>query len=172
MLLRLVLTGAVVLICFSASYVEGFALTGTASCRAGVGGLLASPRHEETTRRSLLTSTAAAVLGLTIPFTARADTGADVRGIGVTPFNSLMFQYRGSEYGGIKASDIDGPSVSYADFVAKLKAGEVDFVEFLAPDGDVAYATFKGQKPIRIGEGKCRTEEHKYTFQDESLLLG
>ena len=28
------------------------------------------------------------------------------------------------------------------------------FVEFLAPDGDVAYATFKdGEQKIRIGEG-------------------
>lgn len=44
----------------------------------------------------------------------------------------------------------------------KLNSDQVDFVEFLAPNGDAAYATFKSSgesgtttksKPIRIGEG-------------------
>mmetsp|Transcript_24957 Transcript_24957/g.57655 ORF Transcript_24957/g.57655 Transcript_24957/m.57655 type:complete len:182 (+) Transcript_24957:122-667(+) len=61
---------------------------------------------------------------------------------------------------GLTAEEIGEPSISYKDFLAKLTAGEVSFVEFLAPDGDVAYATFKpleGEEksapPIRIGEG-------------------
>jgi len=88
-----------------------------------------------------------------------ADSGAEVRGTAVTPFNGLAFQYRGSEFDGLKASDIDEPSVSYNEFIQRMKAGEVKFVEFLAPDGDKAYATFLGQdgktqNPIRIGEGK------------------
>ena len=57
------------------------------------------------------------------------------------------------------------PSITYADFNEKLKSGQVTFVEFLAPDGDVAYATIKTQgdgggsgsgnssTKLRIGEG-------------------
>jgi hypothetical protein len=81
------------------------------------------------------------------------------QGIDVTPFNGLAFNYRGGGYGGLDASTLNEPSISYADFNDKLKAGEVNFVEFFAPDGDVAYATFKPKEgeaketPIRIGEG-------------------
>jgi hypothetical protein len=72
----------------------------------------------------------------------------------VTAFNGLAFNYRGGEYGGLDASSLDELTVSYKDFNEKLKAGEVVFVEFFAPDGDVAYATFKDDdKKIRIGEG-------------------
>ena len=34
-----------------------------------------------------------------------------------------------------------------------MKKGEIKRVEFIAPDGDVAYATFQDDKTIRIGEG-------------------
>mmetsp|Transcript_8783 Transcript_8783/g.10047 ORF Transcript_8783/g.10047 Transcript_8783/m.10047 type:complete len:218 (-) Transcript_8783:101-754(-) len=44
---------------------------------------------------------------------------------------------------GLDASLLDEPSISYKDFNDKLTKGEVVFVEFLAPDGDVAYATVK-----------------------------
>jgi hypothetical protein len=77
----------------------------------------------------------------------------------VTPFNGLIFNYRGFEYGGLSAEDVvvaakNEPTISYQEFMDKLKSGNVEFVEFLAPDGDSAYATFMGNnKPIRIGEG-------------------
>lgn len=119
-----------------------------------------SPVREDavSTRRAvLMTWSVATLLGAGTDL-ASADTGAEVRGTDVTPFNGLAFQYRGSEFGGLKASDIDEPSVTYTDFMQRLKAGEVKFVEFLAPDGDKAYATFlkdgKPEDPIRIGEGK------------------
>lgn len=103
-------------------------------------------------RRSVIQGAAAVVF--TIPAMASAETGAEVRGTPLTPFNSLAYQYRGVEYGGLKASDLDEPSVSYKDFIERLKKGEVDFVEFMAPHGDAAYATFKGEGgSIRIGEG-------------------
>jgi len=79
-----------------------------------------------------------------------------VRGIDVTPFNGLAFQYRGSDFAGLKADEINEPSISYREFMEKLKSGEVEFVEFMAPDGDAAYVTLKsksGAPPIRIGEG-------------------
>ena len=106
-------------------------------------------------RRSLVHGAAASIAALfSAPVIAASDTGPQVRGTPVTPFNSLIFQYRGSEFGGLRESDLNEPSVSYAEFCEKLKAGEVEFVEFMAPDGDAAYATFKG-KPgaIRVGEG-------------------
>ena len=126
-------------------------------------------------RRSLLTRAAAGVFTAataitTVPPIATADTGAEVRGIEVTPFNGLIFNYRGSEFGGISEDDLDEPSVSYAEFMTRLKKGEVAFVEFLAPDGDAAYATFKSgseggsNKPIRIGEGE--------TKQNKKLSIG
>ena len=72
----------------------------------------------------------------------------------VTAFNGLAFNYRGGEFGGLDASTIDEPTVTYKEFNERLKAGEVAFVEFFAPDGDVAYVTFKNDdKKIRIGEG-------------------
>jgi hypothetical protein len=89
---------------------------------------------------------------------AVAVTGAEVRGTPVNAFNGLAFQYRGSDFNGLSASDIDEPSISYQEFVTKLKSGDVLFVEFYAPDGDVAYATLKStsnnsNNKIRIGEG-------------------
>jgi hypothetical protein len=82
------------------------------------------------------------------------------QGIEVTAFNGLTSNYRGGSFGGLDAEDLNEASVSYADFNARLKAGEVEFVEFMAPDGDAAYATFKAMKEgdakplaIRIGEG-------------------
>lgn len=110
-------------------------------------------------RRSLFSACAATVsLWGACASISRADTGAEVRGTQVNAFNGLIFNYRGNEFGGLKASDIDEPSVSYADFMGKLKEGKVQFVEFVAPDGDKAYATFlgddgKAEAPLRIGEG-------------------
>lgn len=108
-------------------------------------------------RRSVMASAAAFLIAM--PGQSHADTGAEVRGIGLTPFNGLAFQYRGTDFGGLKADDIAEPSVSYEEFVKSLQNGEVSFVEFLAPAGDVAYVTFAAKDggsqpaPIRIGEG-------------------
>jgi len=89
----------------------------------------------------------------TSPLISQADTGAEVRGIGVNPFNGLIFNYRGSDFAGLKGEDIDEPSIPYIDFLEKLKSGDVTFVEFMAPAGDAAYATFKDGSKLRIGEG-------------------
>mmetsp|Transcript_22752 Transcript_22752/g.27903 ORF Transcript_22752/g.27903 Transcript_22752/m.27903 type:complete len:186 (-) Transcript_22752:3421-3978(-) len=80
-------------------------------------------------------------------------------GVNLSPFNGLSFNYRGNDKNGLDASTIDEPSIPYVDFLKKLDEGDVEFVEFLAPNGDAAYATFKVKdgekmmKPIRIGEG-------------------
>jgi hypothetical protein len=116
------------------------------------------------TRRSIVSKLA--VYGVTSGFlltrpivpVAVADTGAEVRGTPVNAFNGLAFQYRGSDFNGLTATNINEPSISYQEFVSKLKSGDVLFVEFYAPDGDVAYATLKStsnnqNNKIRIGEG-------------------
>lgn len=87
-------------------------------------------------------------------------------GVGLTPFNSLAFNYREGESPTVDGSEISEDSIPYSDFLEKLSADKVTFVEFLAPNGDAAYATLKSStvsedgtttettsKPIRIGEG-------------------
>ena len=101
-----------------------------------------SQNGEQMSRRNaLLSGAAAASAALIGPKTASA--GETRQGIELTPFNSLAFQYRNSQNGGLDASTIGEPSIPYADFLTKLSTGDVEFVEFLAPDGDVAYATLK-----------------------------
>jgi len=110
---------------------------------------------------SLLTSNIVAVAGRSVLFPAAARAEAETMergGVKLTPFNSLAFNYRGGESPTVDASTLNEPSVSYAEFLEKLNANQVTFVEFLAPNGDAAYATFKSEdsnnsKPIRIGEG-------------------
>jgi hypothetical protein len=111
-------------------------------------------------RRSFLAAGVAMATLLSSSQAALAEQALETRqGIEVTAFNGLIFNYRGGSFGGLDASTLNEPSISYNEFNQKLKAGEVEFVEFLAPDGDAAYATFKtaggGPKatPIRIGEG-------------------
>ena len=110
-----------------------------------------------TSRRQWFNVVVGGLAATTIPSRpAQADTGANVRGIDMTPFNGLIFNYRASDSpSSLQASDLDEPSISYADFCQKLKDGQVQFVEFMAPNGDAAYATLKGQEdnPIRVGEG-------------------
>ena len=104
---------------------------------------------------SLAAAALIASVAAVVPQIAFADTaGADIRGTKLTPLNSLTFQYRGADFGGLDSSTINGPSISYKEFLDKLSGGDVEFVEFLAPNGDEAYATLKSTKSrIRIGEG-------------------
>ena len=145
------------------AFVFALLVCGTAALAPQKGGRTARRLQQAAdapTRRNVLATTMAAVLttvGSTQ--TASADTGAEVRGTAVTPFNGLAFQYRGSDFAGLTSADIDEPSVSYQDFMQRLKTGQVKFVEFLARDGDKAYATFvsadgKTEAPIRIGAGE------------------
>ena len=94
-------------------------------------------------RNALLSGAAAAASAALIGPNAASAAGETRQGIELTPFNSLAFQYRNSQNGGLDATTINEPSIPYADFLSKLSSGEVEFVEFLAPDGDVAYATLK-----------------------------
>jgi hypothetical protein len=123
------------------------------------------------TRRSFLVAAAAAASMTTMAAASTTAISANAaqepefrQGIKVDAFNGLIFNYRGGDFGGLTADDVGNePSVSYAEFNQRLAAGEVEYVEFLAPDGDKAYVTFKAKdgndskqtaaSPIRIGEG-------------------
>ena len=111
-------------------------------------------------RRSFLASGLAVATSIVTTQVALAEQAPETRqGIPVTAFNGLIFNYRGGSFGGLDASTIDEPSISYEEFNKLLKEGQVEFVEFEAPDGDVCRATLKAkdggskQPPIRIGEG-------------------
>jgi hypothetical protein len=114
--------------------------------------MIATPARENA-RRSLLGSIASATsaLLLTQPAMAQDEVEWNV-------FNGLIFNYRGGGFNGLDASTLDEPSVPFLEFGSRLQKGQVAFVELYAPDGDVAYATFKSEdgkleKPIRIGQG-------------------
>jgi hypothetical protein len=137
--------------------------TSTSSGVASTTALLLSTKEESesTSRRSFLGASAviASSLVTTVSSVSAAQEPEYRQGIEVTPFNGLIFNYRNSQFGGLDADDLNEPSISYVEFCQKLKDGQVEFVEFMAPDGDKAYATLKtldGQAkgpPIRIGEG-------------------
>jgi hypothetical protein len=90
-------------------------------------------------------------------------TSTDIRGIKLTPMNSLTFNYRGGDFAGLDGSTLllkDQPTISYQEFLEKLSNDEIVYVEFLAPNGDEAYVTLKAKggdkatsSPLRIGEG-------------------
>jgi len=114
----------------------------------------------DNSRRSFLSSALFLPSIISMPQPSLAAQESEYRqGIEVTTFNGLIFNYRGGEFGGLDASTLNEPSVPYKDFCERLLKGEVEFVEFMAPDGDAAYVTFKPKEgegkvdPIRIGEG-------------------
>jgi hypothetical protein len=73
----------------------------------------------------------------------------------IDTFISLIYNFKNTDLsGGLDASTLKEESIPFIEFGEKMKDGKVEFVEFMAPSGDVAYATIKGQKkPIRIGQG-------------------
>lgn len=107
----------------------------------------------------LLSAGAVVTASSRIPKAIAVDDDLTRGGVQLTPFNGLTFNYRGNQNNGLDASTLNEPSIPYVEFLQRLDAGEVEFVEFLAPNGDAAYATFKAKegqekaKPIRIGEG-------------------
>jgi hypothetical protein len=79
----------------------------------------------------------------------------------INSFNDLINNFKDTTLnGGLDASTLKEPSVPFIEFGERMKKGEVAFVEFMAPSGDVVYVTFKpkqGDKgtpeKIRIGQG-------------------
>lgn len=91
----------------------------------------------------------------------------------IRSFNGLIYNFKNTALdGGLDASTLKEPSVPFIEFGEKMKNGEVLFVEFIAPYGEVAYVTFKpkeGQpapKPIRIGQGYPTTSKESWSSPD------
>lgn len=72
-----------------------------------------------------------------------------------------MYTYIEGESPTIEAAALNNePSITYIDFLSRLDAGTITYVEFFAPYGNIAYATFKEEinennttSRKRIGEG-------------------
>lgn len=149
------------LLCLLASGTSAFSVLQSAGVKKSALSASNQEEFEFTTRRSFVGATAVAIASLAAGgLQANAEQAPETRqGIEVTPFNGLTFNYRSSDFGGLDAEDLDEPSVPYKEFCQRLKNGDVEFVEFYAPDGDKAYVTFKAKEgeakpaPIRIGEG-------------------
>jgi len=118
-------------------------------------------QQQPTTRRSVLSSilgtTVAAAAGASALFPSEAFAEAETMergGVKLTPFNSLAFNYREGESPTTDVAALEEDSISYADFLEKLNSDQVEFVKFLAPNGDVAYATFKSTAAVAAAEGE------------------
>jgi len=68
---------------------------------------------------------------------------------------SMLPPSSGGDSPTVDSTTLNEASIPYSEFLDKLNSGEVAFVEFLAPNGDAAYVTFKASNSsrIRIGEG-------------------
>lgn len=94
----------------------------------------------------------------------------------IESWNSLIYNFKNNRLdGGLDAKTLKEPSISFTEFGEKLKNGEVTFVEFLAPNGDVAYATVKKSKNakgkgsterLRIGQGYPTTSKNSWSSPD------
>lgn len=138
-------------------------------------------------RRSLITGTAGlfglSILGNTEDASAIIYPSAaggyklgdlnSVVGREIRSFNGLIYYFRNTALdGGLDASTLKEPSVPFLEFGEKMKNGEVAFVEFIAPYGEVAYVTFKpnegkpAPKPIRIGQGYPTMSKDSWSSPD------
>lgn len=79
----------------------------------------------------------------------------------IRSFNGLIYNFKNTALdGGLDASKIKGPTVSFIEFGEAMKNNQVAFVEFYAPYGEEAYVTLKPKEgetsapqPVRIGQG-------------------
>jgi hypothetical protein len=133
-------------------------------------------------RRSFLVSGAAAAFAAAVttqsPQPAEASSFKlgdpnSVVGREIRSFNDLVYNFKNTALdGGLDASKLKEPSVPFIEFGERMKNGEVEFVEFIAPNGDVAYVTFKSKDkkktltPIRIGQGYPVSGKNSWSSPD------
>lgn len=123
---------------------------------------------KSTSRRSILQKSLGLITTGLVSTTLPKEAVAEYRlgdpnsvvGREIQSFNSLIYNFKNTALnGGLDASKLNEPSIPFTEFGEKMKNGDVTFVEFIAPYGDVAYASIKSGKDgkdvtrIRIGEG-------------------
>jgi hypothetical protein len=134
--------------------------------------------HPNGNRRAFLT-TSIATIGSTVASSFLCPTDpVSARGLGskdsvvqreINTFNSLIYNFNNTALdGGLDASTLNEPSISFVDFGEAMKKGEVKFVEFMAPSGLIAYVTLKKnpKKPIRIGQGYPTGAKNSWSSPD------
>jgi hypothetical protein len=133
-------------------------------------------------RRVFFTNTITTIAGRVLTTAAAAvavsPTPAFAKGIGskdsvvqreINTFNSLIYNFKNTALdGGLDAKTLTEPSITFIEFGEAMKKGQVTFVEFLAPNGLVAYATLKKnpKKPIRIGQGYPTGAKNSWSSPD------
>lgn len=139
----------------------------TSAALIGSAGAFSANQQPEVSRRNFFGGAVAAITGATLlvaPSEANAILGKlpdTVVQREVNSFNDLINNFKDTTLnGGLDASKLKEPSVPFLEFGERMKKGEVASVEFMAPNGDVAYVTFKSKEgetgtseKIRIGEG-------------------
>lgn len=98
----------------------------------------------EIARRSFVASGVAIASLISASMPAVAAKSDSVVQKELNSFVDLIYNFRNTALdGGLDASKLKEPSIPFIEFGEKMKNGDVTFVEFIAPTGAVAYATFK-----------------------------
>jgi hypothetical protein len=153
------------------------ALLGSASAFSANKNVRKGVQASEATRRSFIGGAAALIGASLLPQSASAALGRipkdSVIQKEMNSFSDLIYMFKDVTLNGLDASKLNEPSVPFIEFGERMKKGEVEFVEFIAPSGNVAYATFKPQKggkesseKIRIGEGYPTVSKDSWTSPD------
>jgi len=138
-------------------------------------------------RRAFLGGTAAALAGAASVSALAPPQLADAYNLGdpksvvgreIQSFNGLIYNFKNTALdGGLDASKLKEPSVPFIEFGERMKNGEVSLVEFYAPNGEVAYATFKpkegekGAKEERIRIGQGYPTESKDSWSSPAFVI-
>jgi hypothetical protein len=131
----------------------------------------------DNTRRTFITTaitttTISSITGMLPPDAALAKSLGSKESVvqrEINTFNSLIYNFKNTALdGGLDASTLKEPSISFIEFGEAMKKGQVSFVEFMAPNGLVAYATLKKnpKKPIRIGQGYPTGAKNSWSSPD------
>ena len=88
----------------------------------------------------------------------------------INSFIDLVYHFKNTALdGGLDASTINEPSISFIEFGEKMQHGDVTMVEFIAPSGEVAYCTFQEggkEKRVRIGQGYPTISKNSWSSPD------
>ena len=105
----------------------------------------------------LVVASSSAVVAATVVAPQEASAAESPVKREINSFIDLVYNFKNTALdGGLDASTLNEPSISFIDFGEKMKNGDVKFVEFIAPRGEIAYATIadgKKETRLRIGQG-------------------